>query len=115
MSLTKRLIACFDVIDGRSLANGRVFARIDPGVADGLRVDVHGNVWTSAEDGIHIIAPDGHELGRILVPEITSNCVFGGPNGRRLFITASTSLYAIDVLVTGAGVAAAVARGEFIA
>lgn len=109
-----RHILAFDVGADRAVSGGRVFARIDPGVADGLRVDVHGNVWTSAHDGIHIIAPDGHELGRILVPEITSNCVFGGPDGRRLFITASSSLYAIDVLVTGAGVAAAVARGESI-
>ena len=110
-----RHILAFDVIDGTRIANPRVFATIDPGLADGLRVDVHGNVWTSAADGIHVIAPDGHELGRILVPEITSNCVFGGPDGRRLFITASSSLYAIDVLVIGAGVAATVARGERLA
>lgn len=109
-----RHILAFDVIDGRELTGRRVFAMIDPGVADGLRVDVHGNVWTSAADGIHVIAEDGHELGRILVPEVTSNCVFGGPDGRRLFITASSSLYAIDVLVTGAGVAATVARGEML-
>lgn len=109
-----RHILAFDVADDRTVSGRRVFAHIDPGVADGFRVDIHGNVWTSAHDGIHIIAPDGHELGRILVPEITSNCVFGGADGRRLFITASSSLYAIDVLVVGAGVAAAIARGESI-
>ncbi len=107
-----RHILAFDVAEDGTVGGGRVFARIDPGVADGLRVDANGSIWTSAEDGIHIIAPDGHDLGRILVPEVTSNCVFGGTDGRRLFITASSSLYAIDVLVTGAGVAAAVARGE---
>jgi len=107
-----RQILVFDVVDGRRLADPRVFVSIDPGVADGLRVDVHGNVWTSAADGIHVVAPDGHELGRILVPEPTSNCVFGGPDGRQLFITASSSLYVIDVLVMGAGIAAAVARGD---
>jgi gluconolactonase len=109
-----RPILAFDVVDGRHLVNQRVFAQMDPGPADGFRVDLHGNLWTSAHDGIHILGPDGRELGRILVPEVTSNCVFGGPDGHRLFITASSSLYAIDVLVTGAGVAAAVARGEFI-
>jgi gluconolactonase len=61
---------------------------------------------------VHVLDPDGIELGRISVPEKTANCVFGGPDGRRLFIVASSSLYAIDVLVQGAGVAAAVARGE---
>jgi gluconolactonase len=80
------------------------------GVSDGLRVDERGNVWTSAIDGIHVISPDGLDLARIHVPEVTSNCVFGGADGRRLFITASSSLYAIDTKVTGSGVAARVLR-----
>ena len=87
---------------------------IQPGLPDGLRVDEHGNVWTSAHDGVHILDPDGNELGRISVPERTANLAFGGTDGRRVFVTASSSLYAIDVLVRGAGVAAAVARGEAI-
>jgi gluconolactonase len=90
-------IVAFDVVDGRMLANPRVFFVMDVGLADGLRIDVGGNVWTSAEDGIHVIAPDGRRLGRLPIPERTSNCVFGGPAGDRLFITASTSLYALDV------------------
>jgi gluconolactonase len=65
-----------------------------------------------AADGIHVIGADGTDLARLHVPEITSNCVFGGPDGRRLFITASSSLYAVDTLVRGAGVAAEVARHE---
>jgi gluconolactonase len=103
-------ILVFDVVDGTSLRDPRVFAVMDPGVADGLRVDERGNVWSSAADGIHVIGTDGAELARILVPEVTANCVFGGLDGRRLFITASSSLYAIDTRVVGAGVAAHVAR-----
>jgi gluconolactonase len=100
-------IVAFDVVDGRRLEQPRVFAVMEPGLADGLRVDGHGNVWSSAGDGIHILAPDGRDLAAIRVPEITSNCVFGGTDGRRLFITASSSLYAIETRVRGAGVAAA--------
>jgi gluconolactonase len=95
-------IVAFDVLDGRMLANPRVFYVMDEGLADGFRVDTEGNVWTSAEDGIHVIAPDGRRLGRLPVPERTSNCVFGGPGGDHLFITASTSLYAIDLATRGA-------------
>ena len=95
-------IAAFDVVDGRTLANPRVFYTMDEGLADGFRVDVAGNVWTSAQDGIHVIAPDGRRLGRLPVPERTSNCVFGGADGDRLFITASTSLYAIHLATRGA-------------
>jgi gluconolactonase len=105
-------ILVFDVVEGRYLERPRPFAVIEPGVPDGMRVDEHGNVWTSALDGIHVLDQAGTELGRVLVPERTGNCVFGGPDGRRLFIAASSSLYAIDVLVRGAGVAATVARGE---
>jgi gluconolactonase len=92
-------IMVFDVVDGRRLANGRVFAVIDPGVPDGLRVDEHGNVFTSAEDGVHVLAPDGTELGRILVPELVANVAFGGEDGRTLYMTATSSLYRIRLAV----------------
>src|SRR5205085_615151 len=72
-------ILAFDVVDGRRLANARVFKEIEPGVSDGFRVDVDGNVWTSAGDGIHILAPDAEEIGRIPTPEVVANCTFGGP------------------------------------
>ena len=54
-------ILAFDVIDGgRRLGAPRVFAVIEPGRADGFRVDVEGNVWTSAGDGIHVLDSGGH-------------------------------------------------------
>ena len=95
-------IVAFDVIDGRRLAAPRVFKVIEPGVSDGLRVDVDGNIWTSAGDGIQVLDPTGVELGRILLPEEASNCTFGGADGRRLFITATSTLWAIDVAIRGA-------------
>lgn len=94
-------IVAFDVIDGRHLRDPRVFYVASPGLADGFRVDAAGNVFTSAADGIHVVAADGTLLGKILVPETVSNCVFGGPGLRRLFITATTSLYAIDLATRG--------------
>lgn len=97
-----RHIRVFDVVEGRRLANGRIFADVRPGASDGFRIDVRGNVFTSSQDSIQVYAPDGSRLGKILVPEIIANCTFGGPDRRRLFITASTSLYAIDVLTQGA-------------
>jgi gluconolactonase len=95
-------IVAFDVDDSWQLTSPRIFQVIEPGLADGFRVDVEGNVWTSAGDGIHVVDPAGIELGRILLPEVASNCTFGGPDGRRLFITATSSVWAIDVGVRGA-------------
>jgi len=105
-------ILAFDVLHDSRLGDPRIFKVMEPGIADGLRVDEHGDVWTSAGDGIHLIGSDGVDLAVVHVPELTANCVFGGDSGRSLFITASSSLYVIETLVQGAGVAAAVARGE---
>ena len=87
-------IRVFDMIDGLP-RNGRLFHTISPGCADGIRVDSDGNLWSSAGDGVHCIAPDGHLMGKILVPELVSNICFGGRAKHRLFITATTSLYSV--------------------
>jgi gluconolactonase len=95
-------IRVFDVDSRGTLRDSRVFKEVSPGVPDGMRLDEHGNVWTSAADGIHCYAPDGTLLGKILVPETVANLVFGGPNRNRLFIAASTSVYSLYVGVRGA-------------
>jgi gluconolactonase len=90
-------------VDGPRLVNGRVFAEIEPGVPDGIRVDARGNVWTSQADGVAVYAPDGVQLGHIAVPETVANLCIGGTGPgqggelNRLYFTATTSLYAIDV------------------
>jgi gluconolactonase len=94
-------IRVFDMVGGRP-TNGRVFHTISPGCADGIRVDDDGNLWSSAGDGVHCIAPDGHLMGRILVPEPVSNLCFGGRARHRLFITATTSLYSVVLNRRGA-------------
>ncbi|MGV2126354.1 SMP-30/gluconolactonase/LRE family protein [Agrobacterium vitis] len=95
-------IRVFDVGDGWKLTGGDVFHVIDKGCADGMRLDSDGNLWSSAADGVHCIAPDGHLMGKILVPETVSNLCFGGRGKHRLFITATTSLYAISLNRKGA-------------
>ncbi|WP_027775818.1 SMP-30/gluconolactonase/LRE family protein [Paraburkholderia caledonica] len=97
-----RHIRVFDVASNGELRNGRVFVEMQSGVPDGMRVDDHGNVWTSAEDGVHCYAPDGALLGKILIPEVVANLTFGGPRRNRLFITATSSVYALHVGVRGA-------------
>jgi gluconolactonase len=94
-------IVAFDVT-GNTLGPGRVFAIIEPGFADGFRVDVDGNVWTSAGDGVHCFAPDGTLIGRIRTPEIITNLTFGGRRGGRLFMTGASTLYAVYVGTHGA-------------
>ena len=92
----RQYIRVFDVEpDGATLSGGDIFYKIDPGYCDGMRVDEHGNIWSSAADGVHCISADGELLGRIFVPHRVSNVTFGGPAKNRLFIGGSTTLYAI--------------------
>ena len=111
-------IQIWDVVEGKTLANGRQFTSMEmtvnnvkvTGFADGLRCDTDGNVWVGAGwaesgegyDGVHIFAPDGQRIGQIVLPEICSNVCFGGPKRNRLFMTASQSLYSVYVEAVGA-------------
>ncbi|HLQ18599.1 MAG TPA: SMP-30/gluconolactonase/LRE family protein [Tabrizicola sp.] len=96
-----RHILVFDMGTGRP-GKGSLFHRIEPGCADGIRMDDEGNLWSSAGDGVHCLAPDGHLMGKILVPEIVSNLCFGGRAKHRLFITATTGLYSVVLNRKGA-------------
>jgi gluconolactonase len=104
-------IKVWDLVGSR-LRNGREFASMEyegrAGLADGIRADEDGNIWSSAGwvgdgyDGVHIFAPNGDRIGLIRLPEICSNVCFGGTKRNRLFMTGSTSLYAVYVETKGA-------------
>lgn len=87
--------------DGKGVSEGRVFATCGAGFFDGFRVDIHGNIWSSAFDGVHCFAPDGTLIGRIPVPEICGNVTFGGVKRNRLYICGQTSLYSLFVNTQG--------------
>lgn len=94
-------IVVFDV-KGHTLHNPRVFAEISPGLPDGFRVDHSGWIYTSSEDSVQVLHPDGTLLGKIFVPEKVGNLTFGGVRGDTLFIAASTSLYSTVLNTRGA-------------
>ena len=100
----KQFIRAFDVSPEGRLTGGDVFHKVEPGYADGFRVDEDGNLWSSAADGVHCIAPDGALLGKVLVPRTVANVAWGGgPHRNRLFIAGSDTLYAIFLNRRGAG------------
>ncbi|HEU5420327.1 MAG TPA: SMP-30/gluconolactonase/LRE family protein [Streptosporangiaceae bacterium] len=94
-------IRLFTVTGDGGLAGGEVFATCDAGTFDGLRLDSAGRVWAAAGDGLHCFDPDGTLLGKLRVPEVVANFTFGGAQRNHLFITATSSLYAARVNVTG--------------
>ncbi len=97
-------VRAFDVRPDGSLANGRIFAEIrapEPGVPDGMKVDVEGNVYCTGPGGVWVIAPTGTILGRILMPEVTANVAWGDADWRTLYLTASTSVYRLRTEIPG--------------
>jgi gluconolactonase len=89
-----------------SLDKGRVFAdssalyKQGDGVPDGLKVDVHGNVFATGPGGVLVYAPDGALLGRILTGVPTANVAFG-EDGSTLFITANHRVLRMRTLTRG--------------
>jgi gluconolactonase len=93
----------FRVNANGTLSGGEVFATCPVGLYDGLRIDVHGNLWLSAGDGVHCHTADGALLGKVLIPETVANLCFGGAKRNRMFICGTTSLYAVYLNTRGAG------------
>jgi len=102
-----RLITAFDLQpDGRSLGPGRTHFDCGAGTADGLKLDVDGNIWCGwgmgeALDGVAVIAPDGKQIGHIRLPERCANLCFGGVNRNKLFMASSRSIYMLYVNTRG--------------
>jgi gluconolactonase len=98
---TNNLVMRYDVASDGTLGNGRVFAdltsKVD-GLADGMKVDARGNIYTTGPGGIWILSPAGKHLGTIRPPEIPANCAWGD-DGKMLYMTAVTSVYRVRTLV----------------
>jgi sugar lactone lactonase YvrE len=99
-------IYAFDVTVDGLLKNKRSFARVGvgesgKGAADGLKVDVDGNVFVTGPEGISVFTSDGLKIGVLECPEIPANLAWGGNNHQILYITARTSLYRIRTKTRG--------------
>jgi len=70
---------------------------------DGLAIDSLGNLWVAVPraSAIVVFDPQGKPLGRVMLPKFPSNCAFGGPDGRSLYITARDSIFLLPTLVEG--------------
>jgi gluconolactonase len=104
----KAVILAWDVSRTGKLSRRRVFADMTalaakglPGLPDGMTVDERGDLWATGPGGIHVLAPDGRELGLIATGAAISNCVFGGSDGHTLFMTSTHILASLQTNVRG--------------
>jgi gluconolactonase len=96
-------IRAFEVRPDGTLTGSRILldmASPDPGVPDGLKVDVHGNVFCTGPGGVWVCRADGALLGRIVLPELPANLAWG-EDGTVLFFTARTSVYRMPTKTRG--------------
>jgi gluconolactonase len=97
----KNLVMRYDVVADGTLTNGRVLADITSkvdGLADGMKVDAKGNIYTAGPGGVWVLSPAGKHLGTIAPPETPANCAWGD-DGKTLYITAVTSVYRVRTLI----------------
>jgi len=92
----------FIVLDNNTLKEEGIFTVINPGVPDGMRVDLEGHLFCSAGDGIQVFNVNGKLIGKILTPQTASNCAFSDSDLKELFITAVKSVWRVSLLIAGA-------------
>jgi gluconolactonase len=93
-----------------AMETSRVFADLsgpEPGVPDGIKVDMAGNVYSGGAGGLYIIDPRGRKLGRIVHGQpATTNVAFGGDDWKTLYFTTRSTLLAVNVRIAGVPVPA---------
>ena len=100
-------IRVFDVQPDGTLTNDRPFFEnigrgdLAEGLADGMKGDELGNIYVTGPGGIWVISPEAQFLGIIRTPENVGNMNWGGDDWKTLYVTASTSLYRIQLKVAG--------------
>jgi len=97
----------FELLPSGALAKhtDRVFADLrgpEPGVPDGMKVDVEGNVYCGGAGGIWIMDAKGKQLGRIVHgAPATTNIAFGGDDWKTLYFTSRNHLGSVKVKIPG--------------
>jgi gluconolactonase len=101
----QRNIRIYDFAADGTLSNGRIFGE-EPGgkgdgVPDGMKVDKNGNLFVTGPKGIWVWSPEGKHLGTIVMPEQPANLTWGDADYRTLYITATTSVYRLQMKTQG--------------
>jgi gluconolactonase len=87
------------------VASEMIFAEMSgdarPGAPDGIKVDRHGNVYSTGPGGVWIMSPGGRHIGTIVTPKPITNLAFGARDFKSLYLTGLGSLYRIRLNTAG--------------
>lgn len=88
----------YDISRDGTLSNKRLFCEMG---SDGMTIDEEGNVYVTGK-GVSVFNPAGEKIRQIDVAKNwTANVTFGGKDRKTLFITASDSVYTLQMRVAG--------------
>ena len=94
----------YEVGDRGELSNQQVFFDVNDqggvGAADGMKIDVDGNIFATGPGGVWVFDPEGNHLGTIKPDEVPANVAWGD-DGSTLYMTARTGLYRIRLSTSG--------------
>ncbi len=96
-------IRVFDLKEDGAIENGKMFAKMEsdkPGAADGMKVDVEGNVYSTGPGGLWVFSPSGELIQQIDTPRLT-NLAWGGKEGKTLFMTSPDAVYKLEMKTKG--------------
>lgn len=97
-------IYVWDVVDDSTITNKKLLYTIPVpfSYADGMKIDVDGNIYCTCSSYVWVISPEGELIGKIDLPTSVSasNCAWGDDDNRTLFITAGNSVYRVRPFVT---------------
>lgn len=103
MAYPVRLDGTLDLKQRRVFFDGSALAKAGAqGLPDGLKVDVHGNVWTTGPGGVLVLSPEGRHLGTISTGDFVANCGWGH-DGSVLYLTSNKDLCRIHTSTRGVG------------
>lgn len=73
-----------------------------PGLPDGMKIDIHGNLWATGPGGVWVFSPKGEVLGNIDTGINTANCAFGD-DGSMLYIAVNHDICRVRTTTKGKG------------
>lgn len=104
-------IYAFDLDADGTVHNGRVHYEFDGLNADGMSIDIEGNLYATAKPpsgvaigdttGVHVVSPDGELLQLISIPDSVRNITFAGPDMKTMYVTAGSGLYKLRSEIAG--------------
>lgn len=97
----------YDVISPGKLSDPKTFCKLEQPEgqsktgADGITLDMQGNVYITSHIGVQIFSPDGKPLGVVAFPQQPANVCFGGADWKTMYVTARTGLYRVEMPIPG--------------